>query len=109
MKLIKIFILPVHPYHSYIQMKRKELTKPFMMTSNIKKTFGRHSLIKNNSSATLEMLIFTHLTYNIVKIMGWAQILTDQTFLDSSHFSRVTYGRSCWHSDFLVCCQHRGS
>ena len=33
-----------------IQMKRKELTKTFMMISNLNKPFGIHGLCKNNLS-----------------------------------------------------------
>ena len=42
--------MSVYPYNIGIQMKRKELTKSFMMIQNWKKPFGLHGLNRNISA-----------------------------------------------------------
>ena len=47
---VKIFIIAVDKFNICIQMRRKELTKTFMMISNCKKNFGLHGLYENIST-----------------------------------------------------------
>ena len=67
---IKISIMVVYTHNIGIQMKRKELTKTFMMISNSKTPFGLQGFHKKHS-ALQELLITRGVTLAVLNGLRW--------------------------------------